>query len=201
MRSPIRTIGVCLAVFLAAAGCSSDTESATTSTPASVSLSMRPVLGVFPESPAVTDPEGDHPPGLDSDTGLTVKLHADEEAYLPSPYSFEVYRVGPAFLTEADIKGAEARFTGAQAGGGWVVVPMFTEVGGELFRDATGALTQYPAGDPRRQLAIVINGEVISAPMLATNVGPEGLDPEQVVITVAGQEEAEELAAALGRPP
>jgi preprotein translocase subunit SecD len=104
-------------------------------------------------------------------------------------------------LTEADIEGAEPRFSGSQAGGEWVVVPEFTVEGGERFRTATAALASEPTDSPTRQLAIVIDGQVVSAPQIAAEVGPEGLDPNAVVITIGvsafPQQEAEDLAAAL----
>lgn len=165
-------------------------------------LSFRPVLGVFPESPALTDPDGTHPDGLDPETGLTIVDDSTQEAYLASTDGLIVYHVGPSFLTGAEVRGGEPRFTGSQAGGGWVVVPEFSSEGGEFFREATGALATFPIGDPRRQLAIVVDGTVQSAPAVAADVNPnEGLDPDAVVITVGSadspQAEAEDLAAIL----
>ena len=165
-------------------------------------LSFRPVLGIYPESPALTDPEGEHPDGLDPETGLTIDDDSTQEAYLPGLEGVIVYHVGPAFLTGAEVRGGEPRFSGSQAGGGWVVVPEFSDEGGEFFREATGALATFPVGDPRRQLAIVVDGTVMSAPQVAPEVNPnEGLDPNQVVITVGSpdnpQAEAEDLAAIL----
>ncbi|MEA2022897.1 MAG: protein translocase subunit SecD [Actinomycetota bacterium] len=169
-------------------------------------LSFRPVLGLVPQSPALTDPEGDHPDNLDPVTGLS---HPDDVnaaiAYLPSEDGFSVYVVGPAFLTGSDMKGGRAQFsgTGGHGGaGGWVVVPEFTDEGGEKFRLATGELASYPVGSPQRQLAIVVDGVVGSAPEVAAGVSPdEGLDPNQVVITIGSSEEpqaeSEDLAAIL----
>jgi len=168
-------------------------------------LSFRPVLGIFPESPAITDPTGKHPPGLDPATGLTMKDEPGKEAYLKGEDGL-VYWVGPAFLVGSDLKGGEARFsaTGGHGGaGGWVVVPEFTDEGGKKFREATGQLATYPVGDPRRQMAIVVDGVVTSAPAVAAGVDPNvGLDPNAVVITIGTssdnpQAEAEDLAAIL----
>lgn len=81
------------------------------------------------------------------------------------------------------------------------MVPEFTEEGGEKFREATAYLASYPAGDPRRQLAIVVDGVVSSAPAVAPEVSTEGLDPNAVVITVGSienpEEDAQDLAAIL----
>ncbi len=165
-------------------------------------LSFRPVQGEYLESPAITDPDGEHPDGLDPETGLTILDDVTTEAYLPDQESIFIYDVDPAFLTGADITDATVQFSQSTVAGQWVVVPEFTEEGGEKFREATKILATYPAGDPRRQLAIVVDGVVFSAPAVATDVSPEtGLDPNQVVITVGvgddSQEEAEDLAAIL----
>ncbi|MDA2978580.1 MAG: protein translocase subunit SecD [Actinomycetota bacterium] len=165
-------------------------------------LSFRPVLGEFFESPAVTSPNGIHPVGLDPVTGLTVVDDVGTRSYLPDQNALFIYDVDSAFLTGSDITDAQVQFNQQGVGGQWVVVPEFTSDGGEKFRDATKILASYPAGDPRRQLAIVVDGEVFSAPAVATDVDPAvGLDPNAVVITVGtqanAQEEAENLAAIL----
>ncbi len=168
-------------------------------------MSFRPVLDLVLESPALTDPDGDHPDNLDAD-GLSDPddVHA-AIAYLPSEDGAFVYVVGGAFLTGSDMKGGRAQFsgTGGHGGaGGWVVVPEFTDEGGEKFRLATGELATFPVGSPQRRLAIVVDGVVGSAPEVAAGVSPdEGLDPNQVVITIGSsdnpQAESEDLAAIL----
>ncbi|MCB1247147.1 MAG: hypothetical protein KDB69_07775, partial [Acidimicrobiia bacterium] len=165
-------------------------------------LSFRPVLGEYTQSPALSDPEGEHPDGLDPTTGLTMVDDVTKEAYLPDQDELFVYDVDPAFLTGADIAGATVQFSQSSVAGQWVVVPEFTDEGGQKFRDATMQLASYPVGDPRRQLAIVVDGVVFSAPAVAADVSPEtGLDPDAVVITVGtgenAQQEAEDLAAIL----
>ena len=165
-------------------------------------LSFRPVLGEFLESPALTSPDAEHPSGLDPVTGLTAVDDVTTEAYLPDQEEFFVYDVDPAFLTGSDISGAQVQFSQSGVAGQWVVVPEFTSEGGEKFREATKLLAGFPIGDPRRQLAIVVDGVVFSAPAVATDVSPAtGLDPDAVVITVGteadSQAEAENLAAIL----
>ncbi|MEN8233890.1 MAG: protein translocase subunit SecD [Actinomycetota bacterium] len=169
-------------------------------------MSFRPVLNLVQASPALTEPDGDHPDNLDPVTGLSDPDDVDSEiAYLPDEDGLFVYIVGPAFLTGADLEGGRAAFqpTGGPGGaGGWVVVPEFTDDGGEKFRSATGELAGYPVGSPQRQLAIVVDGVVGSAPAVAADVNPaEGLDPNQVVITIGAsdepQAEAEDLASIL----
>jgi preprotein translocase subunit SecD len=160
------------------------------------------VLGQFIESPATTNPTGEHPDGLDPVTGLTIEDDATLRAYLPERDAIFIYDVDAAFLTGADITGAEVLFQQQSIGGQWVVVPEFTDEGGEKFRQATAVLASYPPGDPRRQLAIVVDGVVISAPAVAQETDPtQGLDPDAVVITIGtvenGQEVGEQLAAFL----
>ena len=142
------------------------------------------------------------PPNIDADTGLTIVDAADQTSYLQGQDGL-VYKVGPAFLTGADITGAEAGFnSGFSGGSGFVVDPAFTSDGGEKFRNATAELSLFPISDPRRQMAIVVDGEVVSAPQIAAEVAPgEGLDPGQVFITIGQsdepQAEAEDLATIL----
>jgi preprotein translocase subunit SecD len=169
-------------------------------------LSMRPVLGVFTESPYLTDPEGEHPASVDPETGLSDDQDAFTEAYLPYTRAegvTVVMHVGPAFLTGVDLEGGEAAFTqGSSSFGEWVVIPEFTAEGGEKFREATAELAGNPLGSPTRQLAIVVDGEIISPPEVQAGTSPtEGLDPDNVVITIGSpdnpQAEAEDLAAVL----
>ncbi|RPI22024.1 MAG: hypothetical protein EHM57_05830, partial [Actinobacteria bacterium] len=156
-------------------------------------LSMRPVLGITVESPYLTDPEGEHPASVDPATGLSDDEDVFTEAYLPytRPDGISVVmHVGPAFLTGADMEGGEAAFTQGSAGfGEWVVVPEFTPEGGEKFRRATALLAAEPSGSPRRQLAIVVDGVVISPPEVQDGTSPtEGLDPDNVIITIGSPE-------------
>lgn len=189
-------------------------------------LSFRPVIGQALESPALADPDGVVPEGddtqnpilqplndVDGETGLSIEDDITRRSLLAQRETGFVYEVGGVtvefqdgteieFPTGSDIADASAQFTSAGLGGEWVVVPEFTSEGGDKFREATAYLSTYPTGDPRRQMAIVVDGDVFSAPTIAADVAPgEGLDPNAVVITVGGgdnaQEEAESLAALL----
>jgi preprotein translocase subunit SecD len=144
------------------------------------------------------------PENIDPDTGITIEDSPDlEAAYLAAEDGF-IYKVGPAFLTGADITGADAGFIGGSLGGGsgWVVDPTFTGPGGDKFRDATALLSTYSTADPRRSMAIVVDGVVNSAPQVADDVAAgEGLEPDEVFITIGSSEnaqaEAEDLATIL----
>jgi len=189
-------------------------------------LSFRPVLGEYPGSPALiaptsTRPDGDTSAdpileplnGVDPSTGISVIDDIALRSYLEADGTPLVYEVGGIpvefqnggfveFPTGADIVDARAQFSSTGLSGQWVVVPVFTDEGGQKFREATAYLAAYPVGDPRRQLAIVVDGVVSSAPAVAPEVSPsEGLDPNAVIITVGIGEHAErdsqDLAAIL----
>jgi preprotein translocase subunit SecD len=130
------------------------------------------------------------PDNMDPETGLTIVDDIDAEAYLQGDDGL-VYRVGPAFLTGQDLTGAQAGFIGSLSGG-VIVDPEFTSEGAVKFEDATAMLSQYPVGDPRRQMAIVVDGEVNSAPAIAESVAPGApLEADQVYITIGASEDAE----------
>jgi len=141
------------------------------------------------------------PPNMDPETGLTIEDDPADEAYLLGQDGITYYRVGAAFLLGSDIEGAEAGFIGT-INAGWVVDPEFSAEGGVKFEDATAQLTLFPPGDPRRSMAIVVDGEVVSAPQVSEQLATgESLDADVVYITVGGgeeqQSEAEDLATIL----
>ena len=180
-------------------------------------LSFRPVLDAqfglslaftdgtldFPSDLLPTDDAGDTtttttaprpvPDNLDPVSGTTI---VDDPtlpvAYLEGEDGF-FYAVGPAFLTGVDIEGARAVLNpGFGASSPWVVDPSFTGDGGVKFENATGELSFFPPGDPRRQMAIVVDGVVNSSPQVAEEVLPgEGLDAENVIITIGSGEDPE----------
>jgi preprotein translocase subunit SecD len=140
------------------------------------------------------------PDNIDPQTGLTIVDNPDETSYLQDDSGL-YYKVGPAFLTGADVTGARAGYSGVQigsSGGGWTVDPEFTSEGNKLFEDATAQLSQFPVGDPQRAMAIVVDGKVISAPTIASDVAAgEGIPGDTVVITIGSSDNAEAEAADL----
>ena len=138
---------------------------------------------------------------IDPETGLTVVDDPTQESYLAAEDGVTFYHLGPAFVFGSDIAYAEAQFIGTSpTAGEWVVDPAFTPEGGEKFRAGTAILAREPVGSPTRSLAIALDDVVFSAPALAPEVGPEGLDPDIVIITVGGENpegEARDLAAIL----
>ncbi len=144
-----------------------------------------------------------HAANLDPETGLTIDDDPTTDTYLIGSDGVTYYHLGPAFLDGRDFRDADAAFTGGTAGPGeWVVDPEFTDEGGETFRAVTGMMAQEPVGSPTRSIAVVLDGVVVFAPAVAAEVGPEGLDPDNVIITIGrnAQEpeaEARNLAAIL----
>lgn len=143
------------------------------------------------------------PDDIDPETGLSLVDDPTKNVYLQDDGGL-FYALGPAFLTGADMTGAEPGFSGVGigAGGGWTVDPAFTPEGGTKFEEATAILSTFPSGDPGRQMAIVLDGSVISAPQIAQSVGfGESLPADTVVITLGtsddAQQEAEDLATVL----
>lgn len=193
-------------------------------------LAFRPVYDIQPISPAFLDgtlplpeeltattaaPDGDSatttttttppviPDDIDPVTGLSLVDDPFAIVYFQDDTGV-FYALGPAFLTGADMTGAEPGFSGVHigAGGGWTVDPSFTAEGGTKFEDATVLLSSFQPGDPRRQMAIVLDSTVISAPQIAADVGiGEVLPADTVVITLGNsedaQQEAEDLATVL----
>ena len=166
------------------------------------------LLGADPEAPdaTTTTTTTTQPPpvpdNIDPVLGLTLVDDVTQQAYLQGDDGL-VYSVGPAFLTGGDVAGAEPAFTGSglTSSSGWVVDPSFTSEGAAKFEAATAVLSTFPVGDPRRQMAIVVDGRVFSAPQISEQILPgESLDAGNVIITVGfedPEQDAEDLATIL----
>ncbi|MDY6055487.1 protein translocase subunit SecD [Micrococcus sp.] len=77
------------------------------------------------------------------------------------------YILGPVVVSGTDVAGAQAglgQTTTGAATNQWGVNLDFTEEGGRRFQEVTQRLTPYPQGDPRKQFAIVLDDQVVSAP-------------------------------------
>jgi preprotein translocase subunit SecD len=149
------------------------------------------------------------PPNIDPLTGLTVVDDPTQEAYLPSIGGCassglgivlpEVLLVGPAALLGEDVADAIPGFDPNQAQ--WVIGLDLTSDGANKFALVTGAAAQQPLGSPQRCIAIVLDGEVVAAPSVAADVGPEGITGGSAQITFgntpADEQEARDTAALL----
>lgn len=151
-------------------------------------LSFRPVLDAFPAADA---PELTEEDDIDMEAFL---LYADET------FGDQVLHVGPAALEGGDVEEAIPQFDPNAAQ--WVVTLDLTTEGGEEFAALTAEAAGFPLNDPRRQIAIVLDGEVISAPGVSQSVQPGvGITGGTAVITLGttdeAQQEAQDLALTL----
>jgi len=163
-------------------------------------LSFRPVLEAFPGP--VGPLAGTDTPGIDNETGLTIEDDPTKEAYLLEEEggSSVVLHLAPAELRGEEVADAIPTFDPNSAS--WAVSLDFTSEGADAFARLTAEAASYPLGDPRRQIAIVLDGEVISAPVVNPSVSPTtGITGGRAQITMGGgedsQEEANQLAVVL----
>lgn len=87
---------------------------------------------------------------------------------LPSDQG-DTIEVGPAVIQGEEISGASAVQRDQSVE--WVVAIDFNGEGGRTWADITGKAACNPSGDPKRRIAIVLDGEVISSPEVNTDVG------------------------------
>ena len=160
-------------------------------------LSFRPVLGSFPGP--IGPLAGTNTPNIDNETGLNIEddIFA-ESAYLPYEGTFqpEVLELGAVDLEGNDVADAVPIFNTASAE--WAVSLDLTGEGGVKFADMTGEAASYPPGDPRRQIAIVLDQIVVSAPAVNSSVQPGvGITGGRALITVGSGDDAQQEAADL----
>jgi preprotein translocase subunit SecD len=106
----------------------------------------------------------------------------------------------PDPMTGSDITEALANFS--QTTGQWQVDLKLNDDGARKFQELTRAAAQFATGDPQRQIAIVLDGKIISAPQVASNVDANtGIAGGSAVITLGTgdnqQAEAQDLAVVL----
>jgi protein-export membrane protein SecD len=168
-------------------------------------LQFRPVLESLP--PAGQAPDTQH---ACDETGGGVPP-AGQEVVLclqpnPAPGQVETdvprsewtrLRLGPAEVVGSDIAGARAM---PQPGGvgNWIVQLDLTDQGAGKFKRITGRLACEAIGSPTRELGIVLDEVVVSAPPMAADVVcNQGIDQRATITVGGGQTEAKNLAAIL----
>lgn len=180
-------------------------------------LTFRPVLGSVPGStgplaaggePSPTDvavssyddcyamagavPPADGVSEIDDETGLTVSDDPSLETYFP--FEGSVYHLGPAIVSGTDVEQSLAQF-----GASWLVTLDFDSSGGDRFGCLTGQAARNQGA--ARQIAIVLDGEIVTAPPVALDVGPEGITGGSAIITIGSgtdsEQEAKDLAVVL----
>jgi protein-export membrane protein SecD len=164
-------------------------------------LSFRPVLGAEPGS--IGPLAGTGTENIDNETGLTIADDINEEAWLlyENPgFAAEVLNLGPAELVGDQVADAVPVFDPNSAQ--WAVSLDLTADGAEAFASMTAEAAAFPVGDPRRQIAIVLDGDVITAPAVNPDVSPTtGITGGRAQITTGqgedAQTEANDLAVVL----
>ncbi|MDE3722853.1 hypothetical protein PWG71_15800 [Nocardiopsis sp. N85] len=124
-------------------------------------MTIHPVSGVVDESA--------EPPSAD-------------EPVLAAPDSSERLRLGPARLGNERVESTTAEFNASFSQ--WEVLVEFTDEGAGEWARVTGEAACLPPGDPGRRIAIVVDGEVVSAPEVGPDVACEtGLTSGATVIS------------------
>lgn len=165
-------------------------------------LSFRPVLASVPGT--VGPLAGTDTDNIDPETGLTIEDDIDAESawflFEDVEVPTQVLELGPAQLKGEHVAQALPVFDPNAAI--WAVTLDLTSEGADLFAAMTADAAGYPVGDPRRQIAIVLDGEVITAPGVNTTVSPEtGITGGTAQITMGrsetDQQQAQDLALTL----
>ncbi|MCX5395878.1 protein translocase subunit SecD [Streptomyces sp. NBC_00102] len=81
-----------------------------------------------------------------------------------TPGSYEKYVLGPAEVSGSDVDNAQGAID--QSTGEWIVTMEFNSAGAKKFNKITSTLAQQTS--PMNQFAIVLDGEVVSAPSVAS---------------------------------
>ncbi|MBW3601166.1 MAG: protein translocase subunit SecD [Actinobacteria bacterium] len=170
-------------------------------------LAFRPVLGVIPPGsaayrragPPCGELLGAQPPD-DESVVLCERREADTGAEgqvreLP-PQRWNKLRLGPVALTGSGV--TDARAAVDPAGLSWSVDLDLDPQAAQAFAAVTGRLACFPLNSPRRQLGIVLDNIVESAPPMAGTVRCDvGITGGRATIETGGEEEARELALVL----
>ncbi|HUG74696.1 MAG TPA: protein translocase subunit SecD [Acidimicrobiia bacterium] len=162
---------------------------------------------VLPEGVTWCD-EVDQPGCVDRQSGLTVSPVPELEAFLATDFATGggvVYHLAPASVLGANLTDARAEFfanSPGSAAGQWVVSLRFDSLGAQQFQDMTRELARFGFGDPRRQIAIVLDATIQSAPPLGADVDPNvGIPGGQAIISMGAggnpQTDAQELSVVL----
>jgi protein-export membrane protein SecD len=146
------------------------------------SLSFHPVL-LGPDDADSNRCSRDDPP---SGEGIVTLPPAD-------PTRETAHTVGKVCLRGEDVADAIPLFD-PQAGS-WVVQLDLAGAGAQRFADLTALAAGYPFGDPRRQIAIVLDEEIVTAPPVAQGVSPEvGITGGSAIITMGNRPDAQAQA-------
>ncbi len=165
-----------------------------------------PPTTLAPATTTMTPPPVDVDPGtVDPETGITLVDDPEAAGYFvferPSAVAgelaSEVLLLGPARLRGADVAEAIPGFDTNRSQ--WVVSLDLTSDGGEAFAALTGEAAAAPVGAVQRQIAIVLDGDVVTAPEVNADVVPGvGITGGRAQITMGSGTDAETEAQDLG---
>lgn len=196
-------------------------SSTTTTTAGSTTTTTTPPPDLGPVLPAgislcdASRPINEQPGCVDAETGFTLNDDPTKEAWLLNPKTGEAFHCAPARVLGSDLADAQAAFIQQGAGGAgvpfgvstggvgqWVVSLQFDDAGAAKFEQVTKELAAYSVGDARRRFAIVLDGEVQSAPQMDQDITPEtGIPGGRAVITMGTgtnvEQQARDLAVVL----
>jgi SecD/SecF fusion protein len=96
---------------------------------------------------------------------------AKGEIWLPSDVGAGVLQLSQPAMTGELVSGADGMIDPQQPGQGWFVQMKFQGDGGKIWANITGKAACEPVNTPKRQIAIVLDNEVISAPQVDPNGG------------------------------
>jgi protein-export membrane protein SecD len=136
-------------------------------------------------------------PGLDPETGLTIDDDPTQPAWLASYLEdgtlSEVLQVDGTSLMGEQVDEALPYFDSTE--NRWVVQLGLDSAGAEAFETMTREAAQFGLYvDPQRRIAIVLDGEIMSAPWVTPD---EGISGGTAIISVGSQEEAQDLSVVL----
>lgn len=172
-------------------------------------LQFRPVVEIIPpgsppyeEAGQPCDALREGPPPPDEQVVLCQRSFpnplapTDNQQVLPTE-QWTKLRLGPVAVAGDDVE--DARAVVDQFSSQWTVALELSGAGAARFAEVTGRLACNPQGSPTRQLAIVLDGVVESAPTMSDSVLCEqGITDGSAVITTGGAEtEARQLALVL----
>jgi SecD/SecF fusion protein len=147
-----------------------------------------------PDQTPLPEPSPDVEPGDAGDGVSPAEFDSSQQQSILSDQG-DVIEIAPAGLT-GDGVGDAAAVSDPTTGIGNSVSVDFRGDGGRLWEDLTGEAACNPSGDPRRRVAIVLDGEVISSPQVTEGVQCGiGIQGGRTSITGSfTREEAQELA-------
>ena len=142
-----------LVVLVLVAGCADEPARSVGAAEPAGRLTVHPVLGTTDDR-TLTDPD---------------ELDPEVDSSVADPDGGPALVIGPAALTGADVARAAAE-PGQPEGPADAVTVEWTEDGAVRWSELTGRAACVPEGDPARRIVVLLDGEVVSAPVVSPAV-------------------------------